>query len=70
MTHVYKLKNCKEDVDITIGYFTSRNKAFLRAEDIIKRSGQRVLFKRKRPEMTDLVGNEGSYFVIEKIWVE
>lgn len=70
MKYIYKLTSSKEDADITIGHFTSRNKAIFRAEDIIKRSGESVLVKRKRANQFAVIGNEGAYFLIETIWVE
>lgn len=70
MKKVYKLSLGREEADITISYFSSRNKAFEVAENMIERSGQRVLVKRKRPDTSEVVGDEGSYYVIETIWVE
>lgn len=70
MKHIYKLSLSKEEIDISIGYYSSRNKAFEVAENMIERSGQRVLVKRKRPGTSEVIGHRGSYYVVEKIWVE
>ena len=70
MKYIYKLILSRGETDYTIGYFTSRNKAFQLAENSIKKNGERTLLKRKRREMSEVIGDGGSYYAIETLWVQ
>lgn len=69
MKHIYKLILSRGEADFTIGHFTSRNKAFKVAENSIEKNGERILLKRKRHGMSEVIGSGGSYYAIETIWI-
>jgi len=69
MKHVYKLILSRGEADYTIGHFTSRNKAFKAAENSIEKNGERTLLKRKRNGRSEVIGDGGSYYAVETIWV-